>query len=104
MSANQKLVDWKPYHGKEHLVYENLFNSKPTQSPQSIIVDLIVNYELKNTRFYLNSAAKVYMYYDRLLFSIYKEKNSPPLYTADDIDFNVLGKSIVTLDVLIDGK
>ena len=41
---------------------------------------------------------------DRSLLSIYKEKNSPPVRTADHTELNVLEKCIVTLDVLVDGK
>ena len=33
MPANQRSVDWELYYGKEHLLQENLFNTKPTQSP-----------------------------------------------------------------------
>ena len=104
MPANQKPVDWKPYHGKEHLLQENLSDTKPMQSPQSMIVALTVSHESKDTRFYLDSAPDVHMYNEKSSFSIYKEGNSSPVRTADHTELNVLGKGIVTLDVLVDGK
>ena len=104
MPANQRPVDWEPYHGKEHLLQENLSNVKPTQSPRSMIVAFTVNHESKDIRLYLNSAAEVHMCYDRSLFSIYKERNLPLVRTVDHIELNVLGKVIVTLDMFIDGK
>ena len=61
MPANQRPVDWEPYHGKEHLLQENLSDAKPTQSLQSMIVALTLNHESKNTRFYLDSATEVHM-------------------------------------------
>ena len=104
MPANQRPVDWEPYHGKKHLLQEYLSDAKPTQSPRSMIVAFTVNHESKDTRFYLDSAAEVHMCYDRSLFSIYKEGNLSPVRTADHTELNVLGKNIVTLDVLVDGK
>lgn len=69
-----------------------------------MILALMVNHEPKNTRFYLYSAAEVHMCYTRSLFSIYKEKSSPLVCTTDHTEFNILEKSIVTLNVLVDGK
>ena len=74
------------------------------QSPRSMIVALTVNHKSKDTRFYLDSAAEVHMCYDRSLFSIYKEENSPPIRTTDHTELKVLGKGMVLLDVLVDGK
>lgn len=44
------------------------------------------------------------MYYNRLLFSIYTEKDSSPVYTTNYAELIVLGKGIVTFDILVDGK
>ncbi len=104
MPANQRPDNWEPYHGKEHLLLENLADAKPTQSPRSLIVALTVNHESKDTRFYLDSAAEVHMCYDRLLYSTYNKESSPPVRTADHTELKVLGKGMVALDVLIDGK
>ena len=104
MPANQRPVNWEPYHGKEHLLLENLSDAKPTQSPRSLIVALTVNHESKDTRFYLDSASEVHMCYNRLLFSTYNEEDSPPVRTAHHTELIVLGKGMVTLDVLVDGK
>lgn len=104
MPANQRPDNWEPYHGKEHLLLENLADAKPMQSPQSLIVALTVNRESKDTKFYLDSDAEVHMFYDRLLCSTYNKKSSPPVRTADHTQLKVLGKDMVTLDVLIDGK
>ena len=104
MPANQCPVNWESYHGKKHLLLENLFDAKLTQSSWSLVVALMINYESKNIRFYLNLAAKVYMCYDRLLFCIYNKKNLSLVYTADYTELKVLKKSIITLDVLIDSK
>lgn len=71
---------------------------------QSLKIAFIVNYELKHTKVYLDSAAEVYMCYDRLLFSTYNKESSLPLYIADYTELKVLGKGMVTLDILIDGK
>ena len=104
MPANQRPADWEPYHGKEHLLQENLSDAKPTQSPRSMIVARTVNHEPKDTRFYLDSAAEVHLCYDRSLFSTYKEESSSPIRTADHAELKVLGKGIVPLDVLVDCK
>ena len=74
MPANQRPVDWKPYHGKEHLLQENLSNAESMQSLQSMIVALTVNHGSKDTKFYLDSAAEVYMRYDKSLFVHTKKK------------------------------
>lgn len=63
-----------------------------------------MNHGSKDTRCYLDSALEVYMCYDRLLFSIYKEKNLPPIYTTDHAKLIVWEKGAVTLDVFIDSK
>lgn len=44
------------------------------------------------------------MCYDKLLFNTYNKENSPLVYTADYTKFKILGKSMVTLNVLIDSK
>ena len=44
------------------------------------------------------------MCYDRSLFSTYKEQSSSPVRTADHAELKVLGKGIVPLHVLVDGK
>lgn len=81
--ANQCPVNWELYLGKKHLLQENLADIKLMQFSQSIIVAYIVNHGSKDTKCYLDSALEVYMCYDRLLFSIYKEKDSPLIYTTD---------------------
>lgn len=63
-----------------------------------------MNYKLNNTKFYLDSALKVNMYYDRLLFSIYNEKDLLFIYTVDHTKLRVLNKGTVTFDVLVNGK
>lgn len=63
-----------------------------------------VNHKSKNTRFYLDSTIGVHICYNKSLFSIYKEKNLPFVCIADHIKLNIIGKSIVTFDVLVDGK
>ena len=62
-----------------------------------------MNHWLKDTSFYLDSTVKD-ICYDRSLFSIYNKKNSSLVRTADHTELKVLGKGIVPLDVLIDGK
>ncbi len=52
----------------------------------------------------MNSASEVYIYYNRLLFCIYNEENSESIYIANHAKLIVLGKNIITLDVLSDGK
>ena len=104
MPANQRPVNWEPYPGKEHLLQENLADAKPTQSPRSMIVARTGNHGSKDTRFYLDSASEVHMCYNRSLFSTYNEEDSPPVRTADHTELIVLGKGMVTLDVLVDGK
>ncbi len=104
MPASQRLVNWKPYPGKEHLIQENLADGKPTQSPRSMIVAHTVNHRSKDTRFYLDSASEVHMCYNKLLFSTYNKENSPPVRTADHAELIVLEKGTVTLDLLVDGK
>ena len=104
MPANQRPVNWEPYLGKEHLLQENLAVTKPTQFSQSMIIAYSVNRGSKDTSFYLDSALEIYMYYDRLLFSIYNEENSPLVCTTDHAELVVLGKGTVTLDVLVNGK
>lgn len=69
-----------------------------------MIVALTVKQESKDTRFYLDSMAEVYMCYDKSLFSIYNLKNLPSIRTADLTELKVLGKGMIPLDVLIDGK
>ncbi len=104
MPTNKHPVNWEPYYRKEHLLVENLPDAKSTQCPRSLIVALTVNHELKDTRFYLDSAVEVHICYDRSLFSTYNKESSSPVRTADHTELQVLGKSIVPLDVLIDGK
>ena len=104
MPANQRPVNWEPYPGKEHLLQENQADAKPTQSPRSMIVALTVNHGSKDTRFYLDSASEIHMCYNRLLFSTYSEEDLPPIRTADHTELKVMGKGMVTLDVLVVGK
>ncbi len=104
MPANQRPVNWESYYGTEHLLTENLSDAKSTQSPRSLIVALTLNHELKDTRFYLDSAAEVHICYDRSLFSTYNKESSSPVRTADHTELKVLGKGMGPLDVLIDGK
>ncbi len=101
--ANQRLVNWKPYYGKKYLLLEILLDAKSTKSPGSLIMALTLNHWLKDTSFYLDSTAKD-ICYDRSLFSIYNKKNSSFVRTADHTELKVLGKGIVPLNVLIDGK
>lgn len=63
-----------------------------------------INYRLKNTRFYLNFAIKIHIYYNKLLFSIYKEKNSLFIYITDQTKLNILEKNMVILNMLVDNK
>lgn len=69
-----------------------------------IIIASIINHKLKNTRFYLNSAVKVYIYYKKLLFNIYKKKILLLIYTANHIKFNILEKNIVFFNMFINSK
>lgn len=69
-----------------------------------MIVAFIINHRSKNARFYLDSATKVYMYYKKLLFSIYKEQNLSLVYTANNIELNFLRKRMVILNMLVDTK
>lgn len=64
----------------------------------------MINFELKNMRFYLNFAVKIYKYYDKLWFSIYNIKNLLLIYTIDHIKLQILGKSMVSFNVFINGK
>ena len=68
------------------------------------MVSPMVNHELKDTRFYLDSGAEVHMCYDRSLFSTNNKESSSPVRTTDHTELRVLGNGMVTLDVLIDGK
>lgn len=47
---------------------------------------------------------EVYIYYNRLLFSIYNKRNSLPIYIADYTKLKILGKGIILLDILINSK
>lgn len=55
-------------------------------------------------RFYLDFAAEIYKYYDKLWFNIYNIKNLLPIYTTDDIELQILGKSMVSFNIFINGK
>lgn len=70
-------------YGKEYLLQENLFSAEPIQIHQSMIVVFIKNDGSKNTRFYLDFAAKIHIYYNKLLFSIYQEKNLSFVHNID---------------------
>lgn len=74
------------------------------QSFQFIIVAFTINYRSKNTKFYLDFAINIYIYYNKLLFSIYKEKNSLFICTMHQTKLNVLKKKMVTLNMLVDDK
>lgn len=67
-------------------------------------IALTVNHKSKNTRFYLDSATGIHICYNRSFFNIYKEKNLPLVHIANHIELNIVGKSMVTFDVLVDGK
>ena len=69
-----------------------------------MIVAHTVNHRSKDARFYLDSAFEVHVCYDGLLFSTYNEEDSLPVRTADHAEPIVLGKGMVTLDVLVEGK
>ena len=69
-----------------------------------MIIAHIVNHWSKVPRFYLDSASEVHIYFNRLLFSIYNKKNSPPIRIANYAELVVLTKGMVTFDVLVDGK
>lgn len=64
----------------------------------------MINHKLKNTRFYLNFNIKVYIYYEKLLFNIYKEKNSLFIYITVYIEFKILKKSMIIVNILISNK
>lgn len=59
---------------------------------------------MQNTRFYLDYAVEVYIYYEKLLFSIYKEGNLLFVCTMDYTKPNILEKYMVILDVFVDSK
>lgn len=65
---------------------------------------MMVNHELKNIKFYLDSVIEVHIYYDRLLFSINDTKSLPPIYIANYIELKVLKKNIIPFDMLINSK
>lgn len=92
------------YYGKKHLLQENLFNAKLTQFSQFMVIVLTVNYESKDIKNYLDSAVKIYICYDWLLFGIYKEKSSIFINIANYTKLNVLRKGIITFNVPINGK
>ncbi len=104
ISASQRPINWKPYSGKKHQLQENLAEAKPMQSPWSMIVAHTVGNTSKDTTLHLDSASEVHIYYNKLLFSTHKEKDSPPVGTADHAELIVLGWGTVTLDVLEDDK
>lgn len=64
----------------------------------------MLNYVSKNTQFYLDSVAEVHLFYDKLLFNAHKKRNSSLIYIADYTEFNILQKSIITLNVLVNDK
>lgn len=69
-----------------------------------MIIAYTVSHRSKDIRFYLDFASEVHICYDKLLFSIYKEENSPPVHIVDYVELIVLEKGTVTLDILVDGK
>lgn len=69
-----------------------------------MIIAHTVNHLSKDIRFYLDSASKVHMYYNRLLLSTYNKENSPLVCTTNYIQLVVFGKGTVTLDALVNGK
>ena len=62
------------------------------------------NQEPKDSRFYLDSALEVHICYNILLFNTYNEENLLLVHTADQAKLIILGKGMVTLDVLVNGK
>lgn len=66
-----------------------------------MIIAHIKNHGSKSIRFSLDSTLEVN---NKLLFSVYNKRNSPPIYTADYSELKVLGKGMVTLNMLLDSK
>lgn len=65
---------------------------------------LIINYKSENTKFCLDFAIKIYMYYNRLLFSIYKKRYSLLIYTTDQTKHNDFKKNMITFNMLVNSK
>lgn len=70
----------------------------------SIIIAYTVNYRLKYTSFYLDSALKIYICYNKLLFSIYKEEDLQSIYIRNHAKLIIIGKNIVIHNVFVDCK
>ncbi len=80
-------------------------NERIAKSVKSMKVALTVNSKsTKDAGFYLDSAVDVHMSYNRLLFSKYNEVWLSPIRMADNSKLRVLGKSTVSLTVMIDGE
>lgn len=69
-----------------------------------MIIAHTLNYRLENIMFYLDSASKVYICYNKLLFSTYNKEDSPLVHTINHAKLVCLGKGTVTLDILVKGK